>query len=706
MTRDTATISGWAEAVGRHRGLLLPIGAAALIFVVLVPLPPGLIDVLLAANITLAAIVLLTAIYVRSPLDFSVFPSVLLGATLFRLVLNVATTRLILTAGGDGRTLEQAQAAAGQVIWAFSGFVTRGSLPVGVILFAILAVVQFVVVTKGAARISEVAARFVLDAMPGKQMAIDADLAAGLIDEAGARRRRNRITREADLYGAMDGASKFLRGDAVAAVLITLINLLGGLYVGMVQYGWGLSQTASLFTRLTIGDGLVTQVPAFLVSISAALIVTRSTARTNLGEEVVSQLIGRPVVLVITAAFLGMLALTELPKGPLLVLGIGCVGLAAVLSRRQGSAGRAGTGSDAALADDEDAVDPAAKGQHVEHLLTVEPMQVELGYGLVSLVSPEQGGDLLDRIVALRKRIAMELGLVVPPIRIRDNLGLDARGYVVKVRGTKVAAGRLYPNQLLAVAQENTTGKLLGREAVDPARGLPAVWISRAQREQAERMNYTLVEPAGVVATHLGEVVRRHAHELLSRERVVQLLDHLRPSAGNLVEEAAEKVKVGGIQKVLQNLLREGVPIRDLEAILEALCDAGGTDDVDGLTEHVRSRLARTLSQQYSDETGRIWCVALEASLEDTLRTHVTIGVRPSAVAIPPELGRRVAASVGEAAERLRKAGRPPVLVCSPELRPAVRQLLSPAAPSPAVLAYSEIDSVELQLAETVRIEP
>ncbi|HUS91313.1 MAG TPA: flagellar biosynthesis protein FlhA [Phycisphaerae bacterium] len=706
MAKSAAIWDGVARAIGRHRGLLLPIGAAALIFVVLVPLPAALIDILLAANIALAAIVLLTAIYVPSPLDFSVFPSVLLVATLFRLVLNVATTRLILTAGADGRTIEQAQAAAGQVIWAFSDFVTRGSLTVGVILFAILAVVQFVVITKGAARISEVAARFVLDAMPGKQMGIDADVSTGAIDEAEARRRRRRITREADLYGAMDGASRFLRGDAVAAVLITLLNILGGLYVGLVQYRWGLSQTASLFTRLTIGDGLVTQVPAFLISISAALLVTRSTARTNLGEEVVGQLTGRPVVLVITAAFLGMLAMTRLPKAPLLTLGIGCVGLAAVLGRRKADRGEAARDADADAEADERLGRQDDPQQHVEHLLTVDPMQVELGYGLVRLVEPGKGGDLLERIAALRRQIAAELGMVVPPIRIRDNLGLNARGYVIKVRGTKIASGGLYPNQLLAVAGGQTVGKLLGREAVEPARGLPAVWISPSQREAAEQMNYTIVEPAGVIAAHIAEVVRRHAHELLSRERVVQLLDNLRLVAGNLVGEAVEKIKVGRVQKVLQDLLRERVPIRDLEAILEALCDADETEDVELLAEHVRARLARTLSQQYADDSGRLWCVSLDASLEDTLRTHVGLAGRASAAAVPPELGRRVSQAVGEAAGRLQQQGRPAVVVCSPEIRPAVRQLVHPSLPRAAVLAYNEIDSVELQSTESVRIEP
>jgi flagellar biosynthesis protein FlhA len=705
MADGRATIGKIARAIGRHRGLLLPVAAATLIFVVLVPLPPLLVDVLLAGNIALAAVVLLTTIYVPSPLEFSVFPSVLLGATLFRLVLNVATTRLILTAGADGRGLAEAQTAAGQVIWSFSEFVTRGSLTVGVILFAIIVVIQFVVVTKGAARISEVAARFVLDAMPGKQMAIDADLAAGLIDEAEARQRRARIAREADLYGAMDGASKFIRGDAVAAVLITLINILGGLYVGMVTYGWGLSQTVSLFTRLTIGDGLATQIPAFLVSVSAALIVTRSTVRSNLSEDVVSQLVSRPVVLVITAIFLGALALTSLPKVPLLVLGIGCVGLAAVLSRRKGAAGGdAGSGADDARS--APPARPDAQTQHIERLLTVDAMRIELGYALIRLVDPKQDGDLLDRIAGVRRRIALELGLVVPPIRIVDNLSLEARGYVVKVRGAKVASGRLYPNQLLAIAGERTSGKLLGREATDPAFGSPAVWVGPSQREQAERMNYTVVDPAAVLTTHLCEVIRRHAPELLSRERVVAALGHLRASAASLVEEVRAKLKMGQIQKVLQNLLAERVSIRDLEVVLEALCEAAEqTGDLEPLTAHVRERLARTLSQQYSDADGKLWCVCLDATVEEAIQAHISLTGRRLAATIPPELGERVSQAVGEAVAALKRDGRRPVVLCSPEIRPAMKQLIAPRLPEAAVLGYNEIESVEVQAIESVGME-
>ncbi len=700
MPDRTATFRDLARTAGRYRGLVLPVGAAMLLFVVLVPLPPAMVDVLLAANITLGAVVLLTAISVPSPLEFSVFPSILLGATLFRLVLNVATTRLILTAGAGGRPPAAAATAAGQVIWSFSEFVTRGSLAVGVILFVILVVVQFVVVTKGAARISEVAARFVLDAMPGKQAAIDSELASGMIDESAARRRRDRITREADLYGAMDGASKFLRGDAVAAALITLINFLGGLYVGLVQYGWSFGETTSLFARLTIGDGLAAQVPAFLVSISAALIVTRSTARTDLGEEVVSQLTGRPVVLVITAAFLAALALTDLPKAPLLLLGVGCVGLAVLLHRSRAAGNAEGDPAEPPAA--VEAAPSPTGGREIEHVLAVEPLSVELGYGLVRLVDASAGGDLSDRITALRRRIAREMGLVAPPVRIRDNLALDARGYVIRVRGAKVASGRLYPNQLLAVGGSKTTGKVLGREAVEPAFGSPAVWVSSAQREHAERMNYTVVEPASVLATHLAEVVRRHAHELLSRQRVAEILDGLRGSAAQLVDDVTARLDVGRVRKVLARLLAERVPIRDMEAILEALCEAAErTDDVARLTEAVRARLGRTLSQQYCDEDGRLWCVCLDAEAEDALR-RLADADRPDLRA-DGDMARRLADALDEPLAELRTQGRPPVVVCSPEVRPAVRRAMAGAVPNAAVLAYNEIESVDVQPVQTAR---
>ena len=685
------------QLVARHRGLILPVAAAGMIFVVLVPLPPMLMDVLLAANIALAAIILLTTIYVASPLEFSVFPSLLLGVTLFRLVLNVATTRLILTAGAEGRGVAEAQGAAGQVIWSFSEFVTSGSLPVGVILFTILIIIQFVVVTKGAARISEVAARFVLDAMPGKQMSIDADRNGGLVTDAEARQRRRRIDQEADFYGAMDGASKFLRGDAVAAVIITLVNILGGLYVGMVQYGWEFSRTVNLFTRLTIGDGLVAQVPAFIVSVSAALIVSRSTVKTNLGEEIVAQLTSRPIALAITAVFLGALMLTSLPKLPLLLLGVGCSGLAYLLSRRNRDEAEA---ADATIPQT-----PAAGDDDIERLLTVEPMQIEIGFALVPLVDPDLDGDLVERIGALRRRLAGEVGLVVPPIRISDNLSLSAHEYRIHIRGAKVGGGSLYAKQLLAVAGETAGGDLPGRETVEPAFGSKAFWIAPDQRDEAEAGNYTVVEPVNVLMTHLAETVRRHAADLLGRQQIVRMLAKLRSTCESLVDEVTDRLPTGTIHKVLGALLDEGVGIRDLETILEALGEAGDDESVEALTQRVRAALGRGLSQRYCGDDGKILCVSLAAELSETLDTYITEDRRGSVVTVPPDLTRRIADAVGDAVTPLRKQGRRPVVVCPPRQRVALRRMLGSAVPDLAVLGYNEIDSVEVHSVRTVGIE-
>jgi len=682
----------------RHRGLVLPVAAASLIFAVLVPIPPALMNVLLVGNIALAAVILLTTIHVASPLEFSVFPSLLLGATLVRLVLNVATTRLILTAGADGRGMQEAQFAAGRVIWAFSTFVTAGSLEVGVILFVIIATIQFVVITRGAARISEVAARFVLDAMPGKQMAIDADLNAGLIDEAEAHRRRQKIAGEADFYGAMDGASKFLRGDAIAAVMITMVNILGGLYIGLVQYGWSFAQTLSLFTRLTIGDGLVTQIPAFIVAISAALLVTRSTAKSNLAEEIIAQLTGRPVALIITAGFLIALTLTSLPKVPLLMLAAGCGGLAWLLSRKShvSAGGTAGEGGSAAR--------KSAIARQVEPDLTVDPLRIEVGYGLVHLVDPDQGGDLLDRVADLRQQIGSQLGLLVPGVKIKDNMALEAEAYVIKVRGAKAAAGKLRARNLLAIKGLQANGELAGIETAEPATGIPAVWISPSQRDRAEMLDHTVLTPSAVLAGHLDLTIRRHAAELLTRQQVVRLLDRAGAEAGDLVREVKEALPLGRIQKVLQNLLQEGVAIRDLERILEALCDAAGqTDDASELTELVRRSLGRALSQQYCSEDGKLWCVSLAPSLAEQISRHNGEGLD---VAEPsPAWSRRISEALASGLARLTRHGRRPVLLCDPQVRVLLRRIVAPVMPEVAVLAYNEVDSADVQSVGSVGIE-
>ena len=691
MGEMTARFRTAGRFIERHRGVLLPAGVATLIFVILVPIAPVLMDLLLAANIALAVVILLTVIYVSTPLDFSVFPSLLLVATLVRLVLNVATTRLILTAGSGGAGPAGAQLAAGRVVWAFSSFVSSGSLAVGVILFMMLVVIQFVVVTKGAARVSEVAARFVLDAMPGKQMAVDADVNSGAIDEAEARRRRRRISREADFYGAMDGASKFLRGDAIAAVIITLVNILGGLYIGLVQYGWQWPQTVNLFTRLTIGDGLVMQIPAFLICVSAGLIVTRSTSRTNLGEEMVGQLTASPAVLIIAGIFLGALAITSLPALPLMTLGLGSVGLAVILTRRRRD--RAATKPPAGPR-------RTQAGQNVAKLLNVEPISIELGYRLVALVDRQREGDLLDRIAGLRKQVAMELGLVVPPVRVADNMSLPANSYTILIRGSKVAAATLHPGRLLAVGEveDRPDGQDLdGVQGVEPTFGTPAVWIDPALQARAEAMGYVVVAPTVVLATHLGEVVSRHGAELLARPQVTALLDNLAARSGELVAESRERFGSGVIQKVLRRLLEERVPIRDLETILDALCQGRARpDDIEELAEEARSALWRPLSQQYCGQDGTLWCLRLDPDVEQRIGAYVTDAGGPTG-AIPTELTRAICSGLKQSIGRFVENGRRPVLLCGQHLRPTVRGIISTVTPETAVLGYNEVNCVEVE---------
>ena len=701
MAETPGTINWIFEAIRRYRGLALSLAVAGMIFVILVPLSPAVMDVLLAANITLAVLILLTVIYVSTPLEFSVFPTVLLGATLVRLVLNIASTRLILTAGAGGAPPSECTQAAGRIIWSFSDFVTSGSLAVGVILFAIIVTIQLIVVTKGTARISEVSARFVLDAMPGRQMAIDSDLAAGLIDQETALARREQISQQADFYGAMDGASKFIRGDAAAAIVITIVNILGGMFIGMMQNGWSLSETAGLFTRLTIGDGLVTQIPALLVSVAAALLVTRSAARANLAEQVIGQLTARPVALGITAVFVVALAMTSLPKAPLLMMAVGCGGLAWVLSGRRRRE-EAGEDVDAREADSA-AAKPRSEPQDLRRALAVDAMSIELGFALVPLTDGARDGDLLERIAALRHRLAGELGLVVPPVRIRDNMQLQSRGYVIKIRGTRIAGGQLYPNELLAVGDPSAIGEMVGRDTTDPACGTPAVWIVPAQRNQAEMMGYTVLHPTAVLVSHLGEVVRTHAASLLSRQQVATMLNELKATAADLVAEVNDKLKIGQVQKVLQNLLKEQVGIRDIERILEAACDAAErTSDISAITEHVRGTMAAALSQQYCSDDGRLWCVNLAGPLEQAIAAHYQSDNGQYPMTITPELAERVTSAVREGVAALKSRGRRPVVVCAPQARPIVREMIAPTLPQTAVLGYNEIESVDVKSVASV----
>ena len=683
-------LPAWVLRLRDHRGLILPVGFVMLLAVVVVPLPPAVLDVLITLNIALAVIILLTTIYMDHPLEFSVFPSLLLATTLLRLVLNIASTRLVLSA--DANSPEEAASSAGHVIMAFGHFVAGNSLFVGVIIFLILTIVQFMVITKGAGRISEVAARFTLDAMPGKQMAIDSDLNAGIIDEKEARRRRERISQEADFFGAMDGASKFVRGDAVAGLIITVINILGGFAVGMLVRKWQIGPTAEVYTTLTIGDGLTSQIPSFIIAIASALIVTRSGSRAQLGDELTDQITSQPKGLYITSGFLAVLSLTPLPTLPLLVTSGGLAALAYAMNRTRRAK------EDDARAASAPSLKPAEPPQ-VDQLLKVDTLELEVGYALVALVDSGQGGDLLERIAATRRHLAVELGLVMPPVRIRDNIQLPSTEYRLKIRGNVVARGQTRPGKFMAMDSGIASGPLEGERTKEPAFGLDAWWIDPQLRPRAETMNYTVVDPTSVVATHLTEVVKRHADELLTRDEVNNLVEQLKQKAPKLVEEAIPSVvKPLDLMKILQNLLRERVPIRDLETILETLAEWGPkTKDLEVLTEYVRNGLRRSISHQYAQpgEDGRLklTCVTLDPALEDLINGYIDRGPAGTTITMPSRVASAVAEQILRGLQLVQSAGLPPVVIASPQVRAVVRQVLEPRLPAIAVLGYNEIVS-------------
>ncbi|TWT44306.1 Flagellar biosynthesis protein FlhA [Phycisphaerae bacterium RAS1] len=681
----------------RNRGLLFPAAAASLIFVILVPLPTAMLDLLLLINIMLSTIVLMTVMYLKAPLEFSSFPSLLLAMTLLRLVLNTATTRLILANGAEGT------AAAGHVVEAFGFFVAGNSLAVGIIIFLIITVIQFVVITKGATRIAEVAARFTLDGMPGKQMAIDADLNAGTIDEGEARRRRKEISQEADFYGAMDGASKFVRGDAVAGIIITIVNILGGLYVGMVEHGMDVWRCLEVYTKLTIGDGLSSQIPAFILSVGAGMLVTRSTGQTNLGEEVLGQLFAKPVALGLASAFIGVLVLSPLPKIPVIAMAGGCGLMAFFMNQSQTAAASKKVADERAR--------ERAKPPKVESHLALDTLELQVGFGLVRLVDRARGGDMLDRIAGIRKQMASELGVLIPSIRIRDNATLDTNTYALLLRGQEIARGEALPDQLMAIDNGLGGERPAGVETREPAFNLKAWWIPAAQRDRAERNNYTVVDASGVLATHLAELLKRHAAELLTRADTQKLLDQLKQHNAALVEEVVPNLlKVGEVQKVLQNLLRERVPIRDLETIVETLGDwAAKTKDAEILTEYARNALARTLCGQYKDDSGVVHCVTLDPATEDYLQGNVQRLEHGSALTIPPNRQADLAGAIRRQVESAAAAaaGGGVVVLCSPQVRVWVRRLIEPLLPQTPVLALNEIvRGVDVQAHGVVTVSP
>ena len=661
----------------RQTDLLLGAAVLGILAVLVVPLPSLLMDLLISLNLTVSLLVLLVAMYVKKPLEFSVFPSLLLVTTLYRLSLNVAATRLILLHGGEG------PAAAGRVIQGFGEYVVGGNFVVGVVLFLILIVIQFVVITKGAGRIAEVAARFTLDAMPGKQMAIDADLNAGLIADTEAKARREAIAREADFYGAMDGASKFVRGDAVAAIVITAINIIGGLAVGVLQEGLPVLDALTTYTILTVGDGLVAQLPALITSTAAGMVVTRAASESDLSRDLLGQLTVRARPVMVTSAVLGVLSLLPgLPMVPFL-LPASVLGLLAYRMRKREPA------PGAAAPAKEDSGAP----ERVEGLLAVDPLQIELGYGLLALVDPNggPGGDLLDRIRVLRRQFALDMGFVVPAIRVRDSMTLAASQYAFKVRGVEVARGEVYLDRLLAMDPGTADGDLDGLEVREPTFGLPARWIGKAAKESALVSGYTVVDPSTVITTHLSETIRRHASSLLGRQEVQGLLDKIKETHPAIVEGLVPALlPLAVVHRVLQRLLTEGVSIRDLALVLEVLADmAPATKDVAILSEHARASLPDAVCRPYLGKDGGLAVLLLSPMTEEHLTERLTR--LDGEEVLPPSLAHPLLQAISGALEKAPPFETRPVLLCPSSLRRHVRRLTERTLPHLGVLSYAEL---------------
>ena len=691
----------WLRRLLAGGEILLPIAFVVVILLMVIPVPTPVLDLFLALNISLSLMVLLLAIYTLKPLEFSTFPSVLLVLTLFRLALNVASTRLILGKGAEG------PGAAGHVIQAFGNFVVGGSYVVGTVIFLILVVINFVVITKGAGRIAEVAARFTLDAMPGKQLAVDAELNAGLLSEREARERRRSIEAEADFYGAMDGASKFVRGDAIAGLMIAGINILGGLVIGVLQGGLAIKDAAQIYTTLTIGDGLVSQMPALLISTAAGIIVTRAASGTDLGSEVTSQLLLNPRVMgTVSGILLGFALLPGLPTIPFLTLA-GMIGGVAYAMRGTGDADAAkkagGAGAEPGKA--AEAGEGASKSAMPSPL---DVLELEVGYELVPLVDGKQGGELIERIRALRSQLGQELGIAIPPVHIRDNLQLKPGEYAVLLKGVEIARAETRVGYVLAINPGAADPAFPGIPCKEPAFGLEALWVPSPDRERAQISGYTVVDVATVVVTHLTELIRRHAADLLGRQDVQVLLDALAKTHPKPVEELVPQLlSVGGVQKVMQNLLRENVSVRDLLTIVESLADhAATTKDPIPLTEHVRQALSRSIVQRYIGPDRVLHVMTLAPTLERAIGEAVHRTEEGGTLALEPGLAQRLLAKLAEVAEPFALQGRQPVLLCSTGIRGHLRRFLERFLPSLVLLAPAEIPTtVRLQSLGVVRLD-
>lgn len=671
--------------------VLIPIGILFILVIMVLPVPAMFLDILLTVSITLAVIIMLVSLYILEPLQFSTFPSVLLIVTLYRLALNVATTRRILLFGSEG------EYAAGEVIRAFGQFVVGGNYAVGFIIFLILVIINFVVITKGSTRIAEVAARFTLDAMPGKQMSIDADLNAGLIDDQEARRKRQDIQRQADFYGAMDGASKFVRGDAIAGLLITAINILGGLIIGVLQYDMSMGEAAEVFTILTVGDGLVAQIPALIVSTSAGIIITRAAETTDLSTQLVNQLFKNVKVLMLSGGILIFLALVPgLPKVSFIILAAIMFSLAAVSRRRR---------IKELSEEQEEAVKPPE--EDVMDLLEVDQMELEIGFNLISLVDPSKGGTLLERIKSLRKQIALDMGFIVPPIRIRDNLQIGQNEYLILIKGSKIASGEIFPDKLLAMNPEGNLDKVEGIVTKEPTFGLEAKWIDKSMKERGEMEGYTIVEPETVIITHLSEVIKNNAHELLGRQEVQELIDKIREKNPKLVDDLIPSVlDLGTVHMVLQNLLKERVSIRNLRYILEVFAAYGTKHKrVDDLVERVRSSLKRQITESLIGVDNKLYIFTLPSKVEQFIAENIQDTDEGKEVVMDPQSAQKILKSIMQKVDEIVSKGISPVLVVSPPIRLPIRKFIERFIPNLNVISHNEIsENVAIESMGTLEI--
>ncbi len=694
----TATLDNLLGRMSFLRGksdLVIAVGIIAIMGLLVIPLPPFLLDVMLALNIMLAVVILMTSLYIRSPLDITIFPTILLVVTLFRLGLNIASTRLILS-----------EATAGDIILAFGSFVIGGNYVVGIIIFIILVIINFMVIIKGSGRIAEVTARFTLDALPGKQMSIDADLNAGFIDEQEARKRRTALNQESEFYGAMDGAAKFVKGDAIAGLIITAVNIIAGIAIGLLQLDMDLSTALSTYTILTIGDGLVSQIPALLVSVAAGLVVTRSASGEKLDTEVGSQFSNNPRVMYLSSGAATLFAvLPGFPALPFLMLAGALAAGAYARTRHLQRQSEEELREELAQAE----AAPKPEDKPIEDLLMIDPIELELGYSLIPLVDEVQGGDLFKRITNIRRQLALELGLVIPPVRVRDNLQLEAEEYVLKVRGNEVARNKLFPGMLLSMNPGTAEGELQGIRVTEPVFGLPATWIPFAERENAEILGYTVVEPEAVLSTHLTELLRRFADRILDRQAVKQLIDYLKKEYPALVDEInQDSLPLGILHKVLQNLLREGIPVRDLPLIVEALMDyVPVTKNLEVLTEYVRHSLSDTIKRLYQDDKGVVRGISVVPQVEELFTNALqnnASSVSPT-LGLAPELLKQLNDSITEAVDEISLAGYNPLIITSATIRPYLYRMIHTAFPSVSVISFTELPSdTELEFIGQIRL--